>query len=248
MTQKIVIQNQELRPETLISQAIEKGVPVETMEKLLAMRRELKAEFDKAAFDDAMSKFQANCPVIKKKKKVSFGTTNYSYAPLDEIVEQVKGEISTNGFSYTFDTKQNENAITIFCKVKHKLGHSEVSEFEIEIDNAAKMNKSQQYGAALTYGKRYAFCNAFGILTGDEDIDAQVKPVNASQKSIKQSPVEPEKTQIKHLCDQIDPILETKEDYEKFVERVTALKLEPKNYQEIISRLEITLKEKGGAQ
>jgi hypothetical protein len=136
------------------------------------MRRELKAEFAKEAFDKAMAKFQAECPVIEKKKKVAFNTTNYSYAPLDEIVGQVKGIISGNGFSYTFDTEQTERAIKVFCKVKHELGHSESSKFEIEIDTAAKMNKSQQYGSALTYGKRYAFCDAFGILTGDEDDDA----------------------------------------------------------------------------
>ena len=60
-----------------------------------------------------------------------------------------------------------------YCKVKHKDGHMEVSTFEIAIDTSAKMNVSQKDGAANTYGKRYAFCNAFGILSGDEDTDAR---------------------------------------------------------------------------
>jgi hypothetical protein len=34
------------------------------------------------------------------------------------------------------------------------------------------MNDTQKVGAARTYAMRYAFCNAFGILTGDEDTDA----------------------------------------------------------------------------
>lgn len=163
--------------ESLIAQAIEKNVPVETMEKLLAMRRELKAEWAKEEFDKAMANFQAECPIIEKKKRVSFNTTNYSYAPLEDIVEQVKNLLSKNGFSYTFDTKEAENAIKVICYAKHIAGHTEPSSLEIQIDQASKMNKTQQYGSANSYGKRYAFCNAFGILTGDEDNDAvSIKP------------------------------------------------------------------------
>jgi hypothetical protein len=77
--------------EALIAKAIDKNVPVETMERLLAMRRELRAEWAKEEFDKAMAAFQAECPIIDKSSKVSFGTTRYSYAALDEIVKEVKG-------------------------------------------------------------------------------------------------------------------------------------------------------------
>jgi hypothetical protein len=39
------------------------------------------------------------------------------------------------------------------------------------------MSQTQVEAATLTFAKRYAFCNAFGILTGDEDIDAQPETV-----------------------------------------------------------------------
>ena len=35
------------------------------------------------------------------------------------------------------------------------------------------MSPMQSFGAAMTFAKRYAFCNAFGILTADEDRDGQ---------------------------------------------------------------------------
>jgi hypothetical protein len=35
------------------------------------------------------------------------------------------------------------------------------------------MNEPQRFASALTFAKRYAFCNAFGILTGDEDDNAE---------------------------------------------------------------------------
>jgi len=65
-------QQQSLLPikgevETLIAQAIDKNVPVQTMERLLVMRRELKAEFAKEAFDKAMSEFQAGARQLEKR-------------------------------------------------------------------------------------------------------------------------------------------------------------------------------------
>src|SRR3712207_6481134 len=82
--------------ENLIAKAIDRNVSVETMEKLLAMRKELQAEWAKRRFDEAMAAFQAECPVIEKTRKVDFvsrrtgSRTTYAYAPLDEIVRQVK--------------------------------------------------------------------------------------------------------------------------------------------------------------
>lgn len=167
--------------ENLIAKAIDQGTPVDTMEKLLGMRRDLKAEWAKEQYDAAMARFQSECPTIEKGKKVSFGSTSYSYAPLEVIVEQVKGLLSANGFSYTFDTEEDDKGLTIFCFAKHISGHMEKSKCFIAIDTSSKMNVSQKSGSAMTYGKRYAFCNAFGILTGDEDNDARtpIPPVSA---------------------------------------------------------------------
>lgn len=165
--------------ENLIAQAITQSVPVETMEKLLAMRRELKAEFAKEQFDQAMANFQGECPVIEKKKGVDFTSkrtgsrTKYNYAPLDEIVRQVKDIISRNGLSYTIETENTITSIASIVKVRHIAGHSEITRFEVPIDKESFMSAQQQYGSASTFGKRYAFCNAFGILTGDEDNDGQ---------------------------------------------------------------------------
>lgn len=160
--------------EGLIAQAIDRNVPVETMEKLLAMRRELRAEKAKEAFDSAMANFQAKCPIIEKKTTAGSAGYSYKYATLDHIVSQVRGLLAQNGFSYTFDTRKSDHSFVTFCHVKHIGGHTETSQFEIAIDSGARMNISQKDGAASSYGKRYAFCNAFGILTGDEDTDARV--------------------------------------------------------------------------
>jgi hypothetical protein len=188
-TKKEEKQEQALVPvkkdaEALIALAIEKNVSVDTMERLLAMRRELKAERAKEEFDKAMAGFQQQCPTIEKKKQ----GYNYKYADLTDIVEHVKEILAKNGFSYTFDTDEGENAVIVYCKVKHIAGHIETSKARITLESTMKMNASQKSGAAMTYGKRYAFCNAFGILTGDEDTDASGGESNNQSRQQSETP------------------------------------------------------------
>lgn len=157
--------------EALIARAIDQKVDVGTMERLLVMAKEMQAIKAKQEFDKAMAKFQSECPIIKKNETAGKESFKYKYASLDYIVSQVRELLSKNGFSYTFDSQKTEKSFKTFCKVKHITGYMEISEFEITIDTNAKMNISQKDGAASSYGKRYAFCNAFGILTGDDDVD-----------------------------------------------------------------------------
>jgi hypothetical protein len=99
----------------------------------------------------------------------------YKYAPLESIVEQVKDILSTHGFSYSVDQPEaRQGYIKVAFTVKHKSGHSEVTCVELPLGNKTRiMSQTQVEAAALTFAKRYAFCNAFGILTGDEDTDAK---------------------------------------------------------------------------
>ena len=163
--------------ENLIQSAITNKVPVETMERLLAMRKELKAEYAKEQFDEAMAKFQGECPVIEKTKaggQTQSGKVAYYYAPLDVIVKQVKESIQSNGFSYMVKTETKNDGVKVTVIVKHKSGHSEPTDVEVPLGTkTGVMSASQVTASALTFAKRYAFCNAFGILTGDEDDDAQ---------------------------------------------------------------------------
>lgn len=161
----------------IIQQAVEKGVPVETLEKLLAMRRELKAEAAKEAFDAAMARFQSACPIIEKNKTVKdkYGKTLYSYASIDMIVGQVKEVLGQNGLSYTTKTDVEGGKVKVSCIVTHKLGHSQSSEMEVPIGSGTQiMSAPQLTAAATTFAKRYAFCNALGIITGDGDIDGKI--------------------------------------------------------------------------
>jgi len=162
-------------PEALIARAIDKNVPVETMERLLAMRTQLKQEAAQEAYFQALADFQSNCPPIPKSKAVrdKYGKLRYKYAPLDVIVAAIKGALKAYGFSYTLDRgEQTPDTVEAVCIIHHVAGHSEKSTFGVPIDTDSYMNAPQKAASALTYAKRYAFCNALGIMTADEDDDA----------------------------------------------------------------------------
>ncbi len=162
--------------EGMITLAIEKGASVDTLERLMAIRREVRAEQAKEAYDRALASFQAECPTIRKTAKVmnkDGRSVRYQYAPLDAIISQVKEILQRHGFSYTVNAQAMPGNVKATCKLTHAYGHSETSEFEVPIDKDAYMNPAQQVASALTFAKRYAFCNAAGIMTGDADDDSQ---------------------------------------------------------------------------
>jgi len=191
--------------EVLLSNAVEKGLPIETIEKIIALRTVLKAEFAKEAFDQALADFQSDCPVIDKDKHVKFnlragGGVDYFYAPLDSIVRQVKGILSKHGFSYSFNIEEMDNGIKATCILKHKFGHSESSSFIANMAGTSMMSDAQLASAKATFAKRNAFCNVTGIITGDDDNDALKDKV---EDKVKFAATQEQRDEINELARQI---------------------------------------------
>lgn len=190
----------------LISKAIDKGLPVETMEKLLAMFERVNAIRAKAQFTQAMADFQHDCPIIEKRKVVkdNKGNVRYKYATLDSIVDQTREIIGKHGLSYTIKTTNDGSNLTATCKVTHIGGHSEESSFSVPIGNEQYMTDVQKFGARATFAKRYAFCDTFGIMTGDADTDATQESIGEPQapKSAPARPVYQQKAQPAQIVEQ----------------------------------------------
>lgn len=218
--------------ESMIVRGIDKGISVDVMERLLNMRRELRSEQAKEAYDKAMAEFQARCPVIKKTKIVYEKGSNrirYSYAPIESIVVQVKELIRECGFSYSMDAETTPEGIRAVCKITHEMGHSEKSSFEVPINKDAYMSESQKVASALTFAKRYAFCNTFGIMTGDEDDDnqisipsRQVEPTRVEKKTDVEAVkiVEDKRLLIKELLERLGERPETQRQAVEAVRKV----------------------------
>jgi hypothetical protein len=176
--------------EELIKEGFSKGLSVESLKELVAMKERLEKEWARKEFFNALAGFQKDVPAINKTKPVKSkdGTIKYYYAPLDEIVKQVKDSLDKHGFSYTLKTRQDNGNMTATCEAHHVAGHTEPTEMTVPV-GSDYMSLQQQVGAALTFAKRYAFCDAFGIMTGDEDTDAVD---TGTEKTATQSAAKPE--------------------------------------------------------
>ncbi len=239
-----VVRQQDNSIEGFISQAIDKGLPIETIERFLAMRKDFRADQAREAYVMAMSQFQKECPVIAKTKEVKNkeGKVTYRYAPLDSIVLQVKQPLGNNNLAYNFREERSEDGtkLTVICTIRHSMGHSEDSSFTVDVGTEAYMTDTQKYGARNTFAKRYAFMNALGILTGDEDTDAR----ELTQKPPKLNPATNRKAMVVSLLKKWGMKDTTNGELvrEKIVE-LTQLEPIEANFEEIISRLSILVSE-----
>lgn len=162
-------------PDSLLKLAIEKGASIEQLEKLMDLQDRHEKKLSKSNFLMAISIFQSDCPVIKKSKKVAFGNTKYSYAPLGEIASQIKEVLKKNGLSYRWEMKDETDKMVCTCIVSHIDGHSEQTTMSAAKDSSGSKNEIQQRGSTITYLQRYTLISVLGISTADEDIDAQPK-------------------------------------------------------------------------
>lgn len=182
MTKKLEIatspQNVANNPLALIQQAVDKGASIEVLERMFTLQERWEKNQAKKAYDLAISQAQAEFPEIKKTKSVPTrsGQIAYRYAPIEQVVKQVKGVLAKYNLSYSIKTEVGEGKVKSICFIRHIDGHSEQSEMEVPLGNKTDvMSNSQVVAAASTFSKRYAFMNALGIMTGDDDNEQALK-------------------------------------------------------------------------
>ena len=164
------------REDGLLTLALEKGVDTETLEKLIALRNAEIARQSKAEFDREFAKMQAEFVPVGKTNQAndSSGRKLYSYCPIEVILAMAAPIIAAHGFSYRWEeealpTKEKR----VWCVIAG-YGHEERAYVDIPYMEpmTRATNVVQMRGSATTYGKRYSFLNATGIIVGGEDDDA----------------------------------------------------------------------------
>lgn len=155
----------------LIEMAITQGADIDKLERLMQLQERYDAKNAKSGFLSALSMFQANCPAIVAKKQGH----NYKYAPLGDIVAQIKDLLFKCGLSYRFEQSQDGDSITVCCITSHIDGHSEKLEMTGKADTQGSKSSIQAIGSTVTYLRRYSLLGALGIVTADEDSDGRVE-------------------------------------------------------------------------
>jgi hypothetical protein len=149
--------------------AINTNADVDKLEKLMDLQDRFEKKEAKKAFTKAMARFQSLCPVIKKTKTGH----NFSYAPMCDVIDQVKALESDCGLSHRFEQDTQNDSISITCVVSHIDGHSERLRLEALADQTGSKNAVQAIGSTITYLQRYSYLGSFGIATADEDMDGR---------------------------------------------------------------------------
>jgi hypothetical protein len=194
MSSELVVSN----PAQLMQIAVEKNVDVEKMEKIMEMQERYNAGQAKTAFYQAFTKFQSELPVIKKRKKGH----NTSYAPLSDIIEQIKPMMLGNGISFRFE-QNHSDGIEVTCVVTHALGHSERTTMKATADTSGSKNSVQAIASTVTYLSRYTLTSALGIATADEDMDGRLPPpeiVTEDQAAELKSLLAETESDVKKFC------------------------------------------------
>lgn len=163
----------------LFELAINKGVGVDVLERLMDLSERVDVRNARKAFFDAVAAFQEECPEIRKAKKANIvpkgggSGFSYSYAPLETITRTIRPLLKKHGLGYSWTVEQSsEKVMQVVCVLRHIDGHEERASFPVPIDNGGRMSGAQSHGAALTYGRRQSLIAVLGLTTADEDNDA----------------------------------------------------------------------------
>jgi hypothetical protein len=163
----------------LLHLAVREKVPVESLEKLVALHNQEQDRRAAREFQAAMSKFSATCPpIVRRTENSQFQVTrdgrreSRRYASLEDIAHTVRGPLGECGLSFRWgDMKLDGELLALECVVAHVGGHSVTSRVSLPYKSQAGASEQQKMGSAMTYAQRYSLVQALGLTTCDEDED-----------------------------------------------------------------------------
>lgn len=176
-TQQLIRQD-SLNPTQLLTLAVDKNLDIEKLGKLMELQKVWQTDQARKAFFGALSKFQSEVPEIRKSKAVAFNEVKYNYAPLSDVVRQIKDSCRECGLSYRWEIKDTKEEISVTCLITHTDGHTEQTTMTASPDDSGKKNKIQQRGSSIEYLKRYTLIGALGLSTTDSDIDGYTPEIS----------------------------------------------------------------------
>lgn len=148
---------------TLMLRAIQSGAKGDDLKQLMdairfADERDAKSEFHQA-FTAAQLELK---PVFRGKQG-----HNAKYAPLEDVVAEVRRVFSDHGLSFYHVCKETPGGVTVTAVVSHVAGHSIESTMTAPADTSGNKNAIQSIGSTRSYLKRYTLSDVTGIVTTD---------------------------------------------------------------------------------
>src|SRR5579884_4210349 len=166
----------EHTPADIVLVALERGAPVDVIERVVALRERLVAASARRAWQQALSRAQAEMPVISRTRTARIqsarGEYSYDYTPIEDVVHVAGPVLTRHGFPGHRDYEFGDAAVTATCYLSHGTGHTECATFRCPVITKEGGNAAHAVASARTYAARYAFISVAGIVVGGEDDDA----------------------------------------------------------------------------
>jgi len=171
-------------PNQLIAMAIDKGLGVDGLSKLMDLKKDWEDREARKAFARDMAIVQSKTPRVLRTKENK--QTNSWYAPLDEVNSTILPVASEYGFSISFSEgsefvgehkiPMKEKMFRTTMILRHRDGHQEIHFYDLPTDEAGfkgGANKTAVHGKAssTTYAERYLLCQVFSITIQGLDND-----------------------------------------------------------------------------
>jgi hypothetical protein len=181
-------------------------IDLERVKTIMGLRKSMKDEAAREAFNAAMAACKAELPQVVKNAE---NTDNKSrYATLDKIGEAVDYIIAKHGFSTSFNPApcDKPNHLKVECLVAHSAGHERRYEAELPVDAAGiagRVNKTaiHAWKSTMTYARRTLTEMIFDVkskvLSPDDDGRAAGKHSDAEEGGLDQAEIEYIETLLK---------------------------------------------------
>lgn len=162
----------------MLQKVIDNGVTSESvaaLDKLADLYLKVQTKQAEKDFTTAFARLQSEMPTVEANKAVPNrdGTVRYHFAPFEEIMKVVRPLLKQHGFAVSFDSETDEKRIVAVCTLMHEGGHRQSNRFAVRIGSGPPgSTETQADGAAMTYAKRGALCQALNIVVCGMDNDA----------------------------------------------------------------------------
>jgi len=134
----------------MISAAINKGLSIETLDKLMDLNERYEKNEARKQYFFALAQFAENLPIVTKDKYNKQYDSNY--ASLENTSNTIARSLAPFGLKHHWSVDQTSQ-IAVTCFLTHVAGHSEQSTISGPPDTSGAKNELQQIKSTITYLK-----------------------------------------------------------------------------------------------
>lgn len=170
-------------PADLFRIAMEGGVDLDKLERLMTFQTQWEAKEAKRAFDAAFAAFKAEAVTIVKGKDVTDGPLKgKKYAELHDVVNAVTPALSKYGLSSSWKlTRDEKDWMEVTCYLRHVNGHEESVSMGGPPDTGGAKNAIQARASTKTYLERYTLKAITGLSEQSDDNDGNGSKASADE-------------------------------------------------------------------